>query len=311
MEIGNTGLMVSDIGFGAWAIGGVQYGSVSRSDAETTIEAYIESGGNFIDTARAYHASEEILGEVLKRLGILDRIIIASKTKALDEAGVRADVEASLRLLQRDHIDLYYLHSPPDDPDDMNRLLDVFEALKQEGKIRFIGASIKGPDVTQDTVDLCRQYIQSGRVNALQIIYSIFRQKNASMFAEAHQAGVGIVARTSLESGFLTGKYRPGQTFSGDDHRKRWSKARLETILGHVADLEAQLVKPPYQTIAQVALRFALDTPGVDTIIPGAKNVNQMQANLSVGELPPLDPAVYQLLVDQYRTPDPIYNTGQ
>ncbi|MEM6530878.1 MAG: aldo/keto reductase, partial [Chloroflexota bacterium] len=172
------------------------------------------------------------------------------------------------------------------------------------------GASVKGPDVTPHTVDLCRQYIHSGRVNALQVIYSIFRQQNAEMFAEAHEHDVGIVVRTSLESGFLTGKYKPGHEFSGDDHRKRWSKNRLETILAHVADVEQLAVKSPYETLSQVALRFALDTPGVDTIIPGAKNARQLRSNLSVLDLPPLDDAVYTELKQRFSTPDPIYNTG-
>lgn len=310
MELGNTGVVVSDVGLGAWAIGGVQYGSVSEADAVATLEAYFDGGGAFIDTARAYHESERIVGEVTTRRGNRADIVIASKTKQLMAEGIRRELEESLRLLQTDYIDLHYLHSPPDDPDDMNRILDVFSQLKDEGKIKLIGASVKGPDVTQDTVDLCRQYIHSGRVNALQVIFSIFRQQNAQMFAEAHEHGVGIVARTSLESGFLTGKYKPGHAFSGDDHRKRWNKTRLETILGHVADVEALAVQPPYETISQVALRFALDTPGVDSIIPGAKNAAQVQHNLSVLDLPPLGQTIYDRLASAYGQPNPIYNTG-
>ncbi len=310
MQLGKTGVHVSDVGFGAWAIGGVQYGTVTEADAVETLETYFEAGGNFIDTARAYHVSERIIGEVITRLGNSDDIIIASKTKQLTADGIRDEVETSLRVLQRDYIDLHYLHAPPDDPDEMNRILDVFSELKAAGKIKLIGASIKGPDVTQHTVDLCRQYINSGRVDALQVIYSIFRQQNEKMFAEAHDNGVGIVVRTALESGFLTGKYKPGHEFSGNDHRKRWSKQRLETILAHVANVEQLALKPPYETLSQVALRFALDTPGVDTIIPGAKNAKQLRSNLSILDLPPLDESVYTQLKQRYGTPNPIYNTG-
>lgn len=310
MELGNTGIVVSDVGFGAWAIGGVQYGDVSEADAVDALETYFEQGGNFVDTARAYHESERIIGEVTARLGNRDDIVIASKTKQLTAADIRNELETSLRLLQRDYVDLYYLHAPPDDIDEMNRILDVFSKLKDEGKIKLIGASVKGPNVTQHTVDLCRQYIQSGRVNVLQVIYSIFRQQNEEIFPEAQAQGVGIVARTSLESGFLTGKYKPGHSFSGSDHRQRWSKQRLEIILSHVADVEQLAVKPPYETLSQVALRFALDTPGIDSIIPGAKNSDQLRSNLSILDLPPLDEAVYNELKARYGTPNPIYNTG-
>ncbi|MEO0562997.1 MAG: aldo/keto reductase [Chloroflexota bacterium] len=310
MKLRNSGEAISKVGFGAWAIGGVQYGEVTEADAVETLETYFALGGNFIDTARAYHESERIIGEVTARLGNRENIFIASKTKQLTAEGIHEELEATLRLLQRDYVDLYYLHAPPDSPDDMNRILDVFSDLKAAGKIRLIGASIKGPDVTQHTVDLCRQYINTGRVDALQVIYSIFRQRIAEMFTAAHEHDVAIVARTSLESGFLTGKYKPGHQFGGDDHRQRWSRARLETILSHVAEVEQIALKSPYETLSQVALRFALDTPGIDTIIPGAKNARQLRSNLSILNLPPLDEAVYKHLIQRFGNPDPIYNTG-
>ena len=109
----------------------------------------------------------------------------------------------------------------------MQRALDEFEALQREGKIKYIGASIKAADVTPATLQLCHQYIAAGRVNALQVVYSILRQLHTGMFDDAFHNGVAIIARTAMESGFLSGKYKPGHVFKSTensiDHRSRWS----------------------------------------------------------------------------------------
>ena len=286
-NIRNIEAKVSKIGFGAWAMGSGSYGDVSEADAYASLHAYVEEGGNFIDTARAYKKSEGLIGNFLARENLRNKIVIASKTAQLDETGIREELETSLRELQTDYIDLYYLHSPPDADSDIDRILTVFDALKKEGKITAIGASVKGADVTQKTVDLCRTYLRDERIDALQVIYSIFRQKNSEMFAEAQEAGVAIVARTILESGFLTGKYTPGHEFTNaHDHRHRWSKELLQTILSDVQSIEDLAVKAPFDTVAQIAMRFVLDNPRVTSTIPGAKNVEQMKKNMKLKALP-------------------------
>jgi aryl-alcohol dehydrogenase-like predicted oxidoreductase len=218
---------------------------------------------------------------------------------ANDPGGIRSDLETSLRLLQTDWIDLYYIHMPPDDLDGMNRDLDVFEQLRDEGKIRFIGASVKGPDVTQATVDLCRQYIDTGRVDAIQLIYSIFRQRTRDIFGLAQKRGVGLVGRTCLESGFLTGKYPPGHTFAGKDHRSRWGGERLRRILTCAQELREAAVAPPYETLAQVAIRFAMLPAAIATTIVGARTVDQTRANLAALGLPRLSPALVLHLIGE------------
>lgn len=306
--LGKTGFDLTEIGFGAWAIGGRRYGPVAQSDGIDAIHAYIKGGGNFIDTARSY-GSEPLLGQYFAQHGGRENIFIATKAPSVEPDDIRSDLETSLRELQTDYIDLYYLHRPPENPDHMNRLLDLYDQLKVEGKIRATGASIKGPTVTQNTTDLCQQYIQSGRVDALQVIYSIYRQKTAEIFQESHNNGVGIVARTVLESGFLTGKYKPGQTFSGDDHRKRWGTQRLESILQQTQDLQS-IVKPPYTTLSQIAIRFALQCPEVTTLILGARNASQIEQNFSAEDLPPLDTDLYQSLIEQYTDKTETFNPG-
>jgi aryl-alcohol dehydrogenase-like predicted oxidoreductase len=297
-NINNISLKISRIGFGAWAIGSADYGEVSETDAYSSLEAYIEEGGNFIDTARAYNKSEERIGKFLKKKNLRDKIVIATKSLKLDDKGIREDIETSLRLLKTDWVDLYYLHWPPEEPDDINRVLSVFDAFKQEGKIRAIGASIKGPDVDQSTVDLCREYIKDKRIDALEVIYSIFRQKNSEVFEEAKEAGIAIIARTVLESGFLTGKYKPGDEFS--DHRSRWTREKLSSIFKNVKDVEKLTIKPPFNSVAQVAIRFALDNPLITSIIPGARNAEQVKKNMEIRELPALSEDIRDELKKRY-----------
>jgi aryl-alcohol dehydrogenase-like predicted oxidoreductase len=309
--LGSTGFQVTAISFGAWQIGGSGYGQVSNKDAQATIAAYLEKGGNFIDTARRYGESECILGDFFQQNGGREDVFIASKTHRLEAAAIRRELEETLHRLKSDYVDLYYLHAPPDDPAVMNRVLDVYEQLKQEGKIRAIGASIKGADVTQGTVDLCRQYIRSGRVDALMVIYSIFRQKNAEVFRDATEAEVGIVVRTVLESGFLTGKYRPGHTFAKEnDHRRRWGETRLANILECAGDLKQWAVVPPYESLAQVAIRFALDEEGVPNVVVGARAAQQIKESMAVASLPPLRPELRERLVKEYKGRTAAFNTG-
>jgi aryl-alcohol dehydrogenase-like predicted oxidoreductase len=312
--LGRTGFEISEIGLGAWVIGGNSYGKVEEKDAAQCIETYLEKGGNFIDTARGYASSEEIIGRELIRVGMTDNVFIASKTpnssKKESIPKIREDLETSLRLLKRDYLDLYYLHNPADDYDNMNYVLEEFMRLKDEGKIRAIGASIKGPDVSSDTIKLCRQYIGTGMIDAIQVIYSIFRNETGEVFEEANANGVGIVARTVLENGFLTGKYSPGHTFSEGDHRLRWSKEKLNAILEEVAKLKEYLVKSPYESLTQASIAFSLESKYVSSAIVGAKNASQVNNNLSVLGLPSIPSDTVKTLLDTYRAHTDLFNIG-
>jgi aryl-alcohol dehydrogenase-like predicted oxidoreductase len=302
-NLGTTGFEVSELGFGAWPIGGTMYGPVDENEAIECVKAYLAAGGNFIDTARRYGQSEAVLGKVLSQCTNRDRIILATKTFMGDciesIPKIRSELEDSLRLLQTDYVDLYYLHMPADDPEIMNYALDEFEALKKEGKIRAIGASIKGPAVTGQTVNLCRQYIDSGRVDVIQVVYSILRQRCTEIFDYAHRSGVGVVARTSIESGFLSGKYRPGHLFT-ESHRRRWEAVTQRRIFDVVAEVEAYAIRPPYSSLAQVAIRFALEPMSVSSVIVGAKSAGQAQMNTAVASLPPLDADIMERLKREF-----------
>ena len=310
--LGATGLMVTEVGFGAWGIGSKHYGSVEETEAADAVRGYLDAGGNFIDTARGYNTSEEIIGKILKERGNRDSVVLASKVWPTDPKAMWDDLHTSLKMLGVDVIDLYYQHMPPDDVDEMNRCLDTMDEMKAQGKIRFVGQSIKSGNVTQATIDLCRQYIGTGRVNAFQLIFSILRQKNREIFQEAQAAGIGIVARTNLESGFLTGKYHKGYQFPpgfpDGDHRSRWNGDQLDQILEVVDELKSFAVEAPYESLAQVSLRFALEEPGVSSIIPGAKNPKQARANVAVADMPPLESSIRERMVREYAGKEDLVN---
>lgn len=311
--LGRTGFRVTEIGFGAWAIGGghLNYGPVSEEQAHACIAAYIEQGGNFIDTAQAYGESERILGDFFERTRMREEMFVSSKTYRLEPGEIRRELQETLHLLRSDYVDIYFLHMPPDDQAEMNRVLDVYEQLKGQGKIRAIGASVKGADVTPKTVELCRQYIRSGRVDVLMVIFSILRQKNSEILQEAMDNGVGVVARTVLESGFLTGKYSPGHDFTGRDHRTRWERKRLTGILECAQDLSREHVLPPYKTLSQLAIRFALDEERISSVVLGATSVEQVEENMQVSGLPPLEHELKEHLISTYGERTDEFNTGQ
>jgi myo-inositol catabolism protein IolS len=311
--LGRTGFQVSELGFGAWQVGGIQYGPVPEAQAVEVIHSYIQAGGNFIDTARVYEESEAIIGRALSKGKLREQIVLATKTQKGNERdtipAIREELEESLRRLKTEYVDLYYLHQPPEDPAVMNQALDVLESLKKEGKLRAIGASIKGPAVTDATLKLCRQYIDSGRIDAIQIVYSILRQKNASIFDYAHQKGVGIVVRTSIESGFLSGKYRPGQVIA-EGHRKRWAPEAQSLIFEKVAAMEKYAIQPPYTSMSEVAVRFSLEPQGVSSVIVGARTLEQMQKNMVTVSLPPLLPKVRARLETEFKGLTESFNPG-
>lgn len=309
--LGRTGLEVSEISFGAWQLGGVSYGAVSEQDADATLSTYIDRGGNFIDTARRYAKSEYRIGKFLKNHGGRDQLILASKTHQLDEALIREELETSLSLLSTDYLDLYYLHLPPDGSEQMMDVLRIFEQLKEEGKIRFIGASIKGPDVTPHTVELSRQYTDSGNVDVLMLIYSIVRQGNSAVFDATERNGIGIVARTVLESGLLSGKYKPGHRFENtEDHRRRWSDETLDRFFESAVEIQKLIEGSPCKNTIEAAIRFALQPPAVSSLVIGGRTPAQIQQILDDAEAGLLPAEFTALLREKYAGRDSLFNIG-
>lgn len=298
---GRTGRSVSEIGFGAWAIGGA-WGDVSQEDAKAALHAALDEGMTFIDTADVYGdgRSEQIIAEVLKERGGA-RPFVATKigrrssphvAEAYSKANLTAYVERSLRNLQTDCLDLVQLHCPPPAIYYQPEVFGFMDQLVADGKIRHYGVSV-------EKAEEGLKAIEYPNVQSVQIIYNIFRQRPAGLlFAEAKRRQVGVIARVPLASGLLTGKMNAATAFAADDHRafnrngeafdkgETFSGVPYEVALAAVEDIR-RLV-PGGATMAQLALRWILVEDAVSTVIPGAKNASQAQANARASALPAL-----------------------
>ncbi len=298
------GAAVSEIGFGAWAIGGT-WGEVSESDAEAALNAALDTGVTFIDTANVYGdgRSETIIGRVLKQRGGTPPFV-ASKTgregtnkpEAYNKANLTRSVEASLRRLQMEALDLVQLHCPPNAVYYMPEVFDVLDGLVRDGKLKHYGVSV-------EKIEEGLKAIEFPRVASVQIIYNLFRQRPERLFfPQARDKGVAVIVRVPLASGLLTGKMTAGTTFAADDHRafNREGAAfdKGETFSGVPYDVglaaveELRQLVPAGATMAAFALRWILMNEAVTVVIPGAKNKAQAEANSAAAALPALPAAV-------------------
>jgi aryl-alcohol dehydrogenase-like predicted oxidoreductase len=298
--IKRPGIYVTESGFGAWGIGGRFVGTSTPIDGRKALWTYLDAGGNFIDTAIGYGESEKIIGTVLKEYGNSNDLYIATKTKNGETwetvSGIRTDLETSLSNLKRDYVDFLYLHMPPENDEVIDAALSECESLKKEGKIRGIGASIKGPGVTDNTVKLVKKYADTGRVDIVQLVYSILRQRNIRAIEYASGCDVGVIVRTCLESGFLTGKFPRGTRFPENDHRCRWNGS-ADGMIAEVEKLKEEFLAPPFSSLSELAVQFALKPPGVSSVIVGAKNETQQKQNIAAFLLDHPDESLVDRLV--------------
>jgi aryl-alcohol dehydrogenase-like predicted oxidoreductase len=291
-ELGNTGIKVSEVSFGTWAIGGA-WGKTNDKESLYALEYAIDQGVNFFDTADVYGDghSEELLAKATK--GREDQIHIATKfcrkgdifsPKNYSYETVRTYCEDSLRRLKREAIDLYQVHCPATDILKDGQVFEVLDRLKQEGKIRHYGVSVE----TVEEGFIC---LENPNVKSLQVIFNMFRQKPLEvLFPEAKKKGVGILVRLPLASGLLTGKYTNDHVFEADDHRNFNEDGKAfnigETFAGlgfkKGVELSRQLkwIAEGRHSMASAALRWILDQKEITCIIPGFKNQKQVADNL-------------------------------
>jgi aryl-alcohol dehydrogenase-like predicted oxidoreductase len=298
-KLGKTGLDVSEIGFGAWAIGG-SWGPQDDKESVNALHKALDLGVNFVDTAAVYGGgkSEKIIAEVLKERN--EDIIVATKTppapgpwppspycdmeKRFSEDYLRKNIEKRLRFLQTDCIDILQLHTWTRAWNHNPQPLISLKKLQQEGKIRFIGVST--PEDDQNCViDLMRQ----GYIDTVQVIYNIFEQEPAAeLFPEAIKNNVGIIVRVVFDEGVLTGKYKTDSTFPEGDFRNYYFAGdRLERAVKRVEKIKDK-VKDLDLSMAEIALKYGLSHNAVSTIIAGIRNVHQAEMNCAVSELPDL-----------------------
>jgi aryl-alcohol dehydrogenase-like predicted oxidoreductase len=300
-SLGESGPQISEVGLGCWQLGGSDWGDLSEQDAMAILQSSVESDVNFFDTADVYGLgrSESLIGKFLKDTNA--DVCVATKLGRFPEPGwpgnfteaaFRQHVEASLKRLGVEALDLEQIHCIPTEEFRRGDCFDWLRKLQKEGKIRRFGASVE----SMEEAKICLE--QEG-LTSLQIIFNIFRQKPiTSLFAAAARRQVALIVRLPLASGLLAGKYSKETQFATGDHRNYNRDGEAfnvgETFAGlpfetgvEFADALKPLV-PEGLTMAQMALRWCLDFPAVTTIIPGAKDPAMARANAAVSDLPSL-----------------------
>jgi aryl-alcohol dehydrogenase-like predicted oxidoreductase len=311
-SLGRTPWKVSEISFGAWAIGS-SWGAVDDTESLAALNQSIDAGVNFIDTADVYGMghSEQLIAK-LKR-DRKDEIVVATKAgrrlsphtaAGYNEKNLTGFIEDSLKNLSTDCLDLVQLHCPPTDVYYQPEVFGVLDRLVQAGKIRYYGVSV-------ERVEEALKAIEYPHVQSVQIIFNCFRQRPAGLFFEqAKKKKVGILARVPLSSGMLTGKMTTASQFGADDHRnfnrhgeafdvgETFSGVDYDTSLEAVDELR-HLV-PAGATMAQMALRWILMFDAVSCAIPGAKRPSQALDNIAASDLAPLTPDAMKAIEGLY-----------
>lgn len=299
--LGRTGMQVSAVSFGAWAIGG-SWGAVEDAQSLRALHAAVDGGVNFIDTADVYgDGRSERLVARLRRERPRAAIQVATKAgrrlprqspEGYTRENLTAWVDRSLQNLETDALDLLQLHCPHPGVYDRPDVFGFLDELVVAGKVRNYGVSV-------ETVEEAQRAIRHPNVTTVQIIFNMFRLKPAeSFFAEAKARQVGILARVPLASGLLTGKLRPDSAFAPDDHRhynrdgQRFDKGETFSGVPYEAGLAAvealRPLVPPGATLTQLALRWILMFDAVSCAIPGAKTEAQARENAASADLTPL-----------------------
>lgn len=278
-QLGRTGMKVSEIGFGSWQLGNARdWGKMTDKQAVSLVHEAIDQGCNFFDTAPNYGGgmSESILGEALD--GRRAHVVINTKfghqadhTVNFYPKNIRRSVEGSLRRLKTDYLDSLLLHNPPfecltGNTDHFTEL----EKLKREGKIRAFGASIDSAREMEALLDFTESKV-------IEVMFNLFHQDPRQAFKKAANKNVGLIVKVPLDSGWLSGKYDDKSVFT--DIRNRWDGKQLKKRAELLPAVREAL--EPEETMVQLALRYILHYQEVSTVIPGAKNLEQLTENLS------------------------------
>ncbi|WP_027006096.1 aldo/keto reductase [Conexibacter woesei] len=302
-KLGRTGHDVSEVGFGAWQIG-ADWGDVADDDAMATLEAAVEAGVTFFDTADVYGdgRSERLVGRLLAEHPEAGLFVATKMGRRLDQTVAnyspehfRAWNDRSRENLGVDTLPLVQLHCPPTDLYYRPEVFEDLDAMVAEGRIAAYGVSV-------ERVEEALKAIEYPGVATVQIIYNMFRQRPAALFfEEAAKRGVGVIVRVPLASGLLSGKYTRETSFAADDHRnfnrhgesfdvgETFAGVPFEVGLDAVEELRGLV--PPDAALAAFALRWILMHPAVSTVIPGARSPEQARGNAAAADLPALDDA--------------------
>jgi aryl-alcohol dehydrogenase-like predicted oxidoreductase len=287
-SFGKTDLKVSDIGFGAWAIGGIGWGA--KPDDENAVAALKkawESGVNFYDTCDAYGNghSEELMGKFFK--GIRKEAVIVTKggtnyrvperSKNFTHDYLMMCLDESLQRLQTDYVDVYLLHVPSAEWQDKEHVFETLKEMKASGKTRYVGLAMWG---AQDTLHAFETDTE-GVIDVLECPFNILNKSNLEVVKIAKERKIAVLTSEPLAGGILTGKYGSDTVFADGDHRKGfWTAERFEAIRDDMKVVE-ECMKETGMTMAQLALAYNLSYPGIESVIPGGKNAGQVASNVS------------------------------
>jgi len=300
-KLGKTNFNISEISLGTWQVGGKWGSAFDDKKADELLNTAIDNGVNFIDTADVYEngLSETAVGRVVRSRS--ERIYVATKcgrfinphiSEGYQPKVLQKFIEDSLKRTGLEALDLIQLHCPPTEVFYRPEMFEMFDRLKEQGKILNLGVSV-------EKVEEGLKAIEYPNVTTVQIIFNLFRQRPSQLFfSEAKKKDIGIIARVPLASGLLTGKFDAKTTFEADDHRnfnrngeafdKGETFSGIDYNLGLKAVEELKALFPEATNLAPIALQWILSFDEVSCIIPGASNKNHVISNLSVYDLPKL-----------------------
>lgn len=308
--LGKTGILVSEIGFGCWGIGGTAHGGMAYGATDDTVslqalEKALDLGITFFDTSNLYGAghSEVLLGKATRKCR--DKVIIATKGGFTDKGdtqdwspfALRSSLEGSLQRLNTDYVDLLQLHSPEIAALEDGALFELLKGFVTEGKIRSWGVSVRSPE---DAKYLLGRFY--GEIPVLQVNFSAVDQRalECGLLAASLAQQVGVVARTPLCFGFLTGQYQ-AITFDKGDHRARWSSKQIKLWADAYRKFISEECDLSDQTAAQLALRYCISFPSISCTIPGMLTPSHVLENASASGLGPLPSTTLSYFQKVYR----------
>jgi aryl-alcohol dehydrogenase-like predicted oxidoreductase len=317
--LGRTELEVSELGFGAWGIGGTGWIGADDDESLRALRLAIDHGVNFLDTAYAYGDghSEELVGAAVREAA--ETVYVASKVPPRNkqwpaQAGVRAEeafpadwilscTERSLRNLGLETIDVQQFHVWSDEWVGQGDWLEAIEQLKREGKIRFFGVSIN-----DHQPESAIRLVESGLVDTVQVIYNVFDQSpEDALFPAVGAANVGVIVRVPFDEGGLTGSVRPETTFPEGDFRNRYFAGERGREVWERAQAIARDLDVEIDRLAEIALRFCLSHPAASVVIPGMRSTRNVERNVRAAAAGPLEPKQlaalrrHRWVVDLYR----------
>jgi len=294
--LGKTNFRISEIGFGAWGIGGTMWIGAEDNESTRALHRAIDLGMNFIDTALAYGNghSEQLIGKVLKERK--ERIYVATKIPpknamwpakkgipvhdSFPKDYIISCTERSLHNFGIETIDVQQFHVWNDEWTDEQEWFEAIQQLKQEGKIQCFGISINDHEP-----DNALQLIQAGKVETVQVIYNIFDQSpEKHLFPLCQEKNIGVIVRVPFDEGSLTGNITPETTFPAKDWRNRYFRGDRKKQVAERVEKLKKLLNDEVKTLPELALRFCLSHPAVSTVIPGMRTTRHVDENCLVSD---------------------------